>query len=222
MKCFTCDMTPSPCVPAICAAASCPSSSGSSPKVFWARPNVKSRTMLTNGSSTTSWPSALASRAITMPFFRASSRLQVAANPIVDVMPVDHTLTEMPGGPIGEAQRRNAQPRHPGPSARLADSAGHSLRTPVDQVDLLFQGQLAEQLIDFRIPRHNGRVCRLSGHDESHRAKRGDGYDASQGLHVDLHRSPRIHHSMRPQCFSQLFLRDLGALARNPLLSSPA
>src|ERR1022692_1918510 len=99
MKCFTCDMTPSPCVPATCAAASCPASSGSSPKVFWARPNVKSRTMLTNGSSTTSWPSALASRAITMPFFRASSRLQVAANPIVDVMPVDHTLTEMPGGP---------------------------------------------------------------------------------------------------------------------------
>ena len=67
MKCLTMAMVPWLWMPEISPAPVCPVSSGSSPKVLKARAQAGSRSMLTNGSSTTSTPSARASRPITTP-----------------------------------------------------------------------------------------------------------------------------------------------------------
>ena len=51
------------------------------------------------GCSATLTPCERASRPITEPFSRASSRLNVAATPIVDVGAMDGTRVSTPGGP---------------------------------------------------------------------------------------------------------------------------
>ena len=133
--------------------------------------------MLTNGSSTTSCPSAFASRPITTPFCFASSRLQVAASPIVLVIPVDQTLVEIPGGPSTRRSEGIPSLDEAGPGAGAADAARCRLRATVDQRDLLLERHLGEQLVHARVSRHRRAAARLreEDRDEDQDEAGGDG-----------------------------------------------
>ena len=93
----------------ISAAPVCPVSSGSSPKVLNPRPQLVSRSMLTNGSSTTSWPR---SRAVATDHDAVGLRVLLAEGRR-DTHRGGHAGRVLPGDDTGRAvaelERRNAR-----------------------------------------------------------------------------------------------------------------